>query len=103
MPHHCHDALPVTLAVETINFPDIGLDPRMLQRTDGAQHQFGPGLAVVGVQVSAEGCQLLGRGRYQQLEHEPGWTTNEGFGQSPKARLATVHRRIAFGGEASPT
>ncbi len=57
-------------AIESLDLPDIGLDARILQGTDGLAHQGRASSPIVGILVHLDLLQLYLRGRHQQLEHE---------------------------------
>ncbi len=64
------DLLAILATIESLDFPDIRLDPGVLQRVNRLDHQRRTQLAIVRRAVAAETLELRGFRRYQQLEHE---------------------------------
>src|SRR5437899_10655250 len=87
----------VLRAIEALDLPDVGLDPRILERVDRVDHVARPARPVVRALVAVELFELRLLRWHEELEHELPPRAVQVLGQvAQPSRLAVVHRRVAL-------
>ena len=93
--------LGILAGVDALDLPHVDLDPVVVDLLDRPAHQLRAQLGVVAVRVAADGLELAGLGRDQQLEEELAVVGVQPVGQPLEAvELALVRLGVAFGVEA---
>ena len=91
------NALVVRPTVESFDLPDIRLDARLLELTDGALHETRPKLLIIRAGVRLYVLELPRRGGYEKLEHVFRPCALEVVREAHQTRgLALVHGRVTF-------
>src|SRR5256885_422916 len=87
----------VLRAIEAFDLPDVGLDPRILERVDRVDHVARPARPVVRALVAVELFELRLLRWHEELEHELSPRAVQVLGQvAQPSRLTVVHRGVAL-------